>query len=277
MSIIHDSFFQMALLASLLASIASGLVGSFVVIKRISFLAGSISHSILGGVGLSIWLQRSYGLTWLDPLYGAIVAAIASAIVLGWVHIHYRQREDAIIAAIWSTGMAIGVIALSFTPGTNVELMNFLFGNILWINTQDLLFLGLLDLFLLSAIFFYYRRFLALCFDEQQALLRGIPVQRLYFLLLCLVAISIVLLIQVIGTILVIALLTLPATIASLFSHRLPFILFLAIALSALFSILGLEASYLLDWPPGSTIALIAASTYLGLLPLRNRKRGATA
>lgn len=270
-ALIGDSFFQMALWASLLASLASGAIGSFVVIKRISFLAGSISHSVLGGIGLCMWLQRTYNLPWLDPLYGAFTAAIASAILLGWVHLNYRQREDAIIAAIWSTGMAIGVIFLSLTPGTNVELMNFLFGNILWISTKDLVLLALLDIVILGFVTFYYRRFLALCFDEQQALLRGIPVQRLYLLLLCLVAISIVLLIQVIGTILVIALLTLPATIASLLTHRLPIIMIYAALLSSLFSFLGLGAAYLLDWPPGSTIALIAAIAYLTLLQIRKK------
>jgi zinc transport system permease protein len=271
-ALIGDPFLQMALWASLLASIASGTIGSFVVIKRIAFLAGSISHAVLGGIGLCLWLQRTYDLPWLDPLYGAFGASIASALLLGWVHLNYRQREDTIISAIWSTGMAIGVIFLSLTPGTNVELMNFLFGNILWISTKDLLFLALLDGVILSVVFFYYRRFLALCFDEQQALLRGIPVQRLYLLLLCLIALSIVLLIQLIGTILVIALLTLPATIASLFTHRLPLIMLWAVLLSSLFSMVGLQASYLLDWPPGSTIALIAALAYLILLPLAKKK-----
>jgi zinc transport system permease protein len=273
-SFLSNSFLQMALLASLLASIASGTIGSFVVIKRIAFIAGAISHSILGGMGLCLWLQRSYGIQWLDPLFGAFAGSIISAMLLGWIHLNYRQREDAVIAAIWSTGMAIGVIFISLTPGTNVELMNFLFGNILWIHTRDLIFLGVLDLFILGFIFLYYRRFLAICFDEEQALLRGIPVRRLYMLLLSLVAITVVLLIQVIGTVLVIALLTIPATLAGLFTNRLPVMIGSAIALSALFSFFGLEASYLLDWPPGSTIALLAALVYFAILTLKRKKFG---
>jgi len=273
-SFLSNSFLQMALLASLLASIASGTIGSFVVIKRIAFIAGAISHSILGGMGLCLWLQRSYGIQWLDPLFGAFAGSIGSAMLLGWIHLNYRQREDAVIAAIWSTGMAIGVIFISLTPGTNVELMNFLFGNILWINTRDLIFLGILDIFILSFIFFYYRRFLAICFDEEQARLRGIPVRRLYMLLLSLVAITVVLLIQVIGTVLVIALLTIPSTLAGLFTNRLPVMIGSAIALSALFSFFGLEASYLLDWPPGSTIALLAAFVYFATLTLKRKKFG---
>ena len=271
---LSNSFLQMALLASLLASIASGTIGSFVVVKRIAFIAGAISHSLLGGMGLCLWLQRSYGLEWCDPLLGAFAGAIGSAMLLGWIHLNYRQREDAVIAAIWSTGMAIGVIFISLTPGTNVDLMNFLFGNILWINTRDLILLGILDVFIIGFIFFYYRRFLALCFDEEQALLRGIPVRRLYMLLLSLVAVTVVLLIQVIGTVLVIALLTIPATLAGLFTNRLPIMIGSAIGLSALFSFFGLEASYLLDWPPGSTIALLAALVYFAILPLKRKKFG---
>lgn len=264
-------FLQMALWASLLASFASGVIGSFVVVKRIAFIAGSISHSILGGMGLALWLQRSYGILWLDPILGAFAGSIISALLIGWIHLNYRQREDAVIAAIWSTGMAIGVIFLSLTPGTNVELMNFLFGNILWIHTRDLWMLAVLDGLILLLVSLYYRKFLSLCFDEEQALLQGVAVRRLYLLLLSLVAISIVLLIQIIGTILVIALLTIPATVAGLFTRRLHVMMGTAAILCALFSFFGLSAAYTLDWPPGATIALFAAAVYLLSLPLKKK------
>jgi len=264
-----NAFIQMALWASLLASIASGVVGSFVVVKRIAFIAGSIAHSILGGMGLALWLQRSYGISWLDPIWGAFAGSLASAILIGWMHLNYRQREDAVIAAIWSTGMAIGVIFISLTPGTNVDLLNFLFGNILWINTRDLLMLAALDVLILGTVALFYRRFLALCFDEEQALLQGVAVKRLYLLLLCLVAVTIVLLLQVIGTILVIALLTIPATLAALFTHRLHLMMILATGICALLSLLGLSASHALNWPPGATIALLSAAAYLVALPLK--------
>src|SRR3990167_8647318 len=117
---VENPFLQTALWASLLAALASGVVGSFVVVKRIAFIAGSIAHSILGGMGFCLWLQRTQGLSWLDPIWGAFASAILSAFLLGWVHLNYRQREDAAIAAIWSTGMAIGIIFISITPGTNV-------------------------------------------------------------------------------------------------------------------------------------------------------------
>ena len=261
----------MALLASLLASFASGVIGSFVVVKRISFIAGSIAHSVLGGMGLCLWLQRTQGLTWLDPIWGAFASAIASALFLGWIHLNYRQREDALIAAIWSTGMAIGMIFLSLTPGSNVELLNLLFGNILWIENRDIIRLIVLDGIILSLVALYYRKFLALCFDEEQAILQGVHVRALYLLLLSLVAVSIVLLMQIIGTILVIALLTLPAMLATLFTNRLAVMMGLSVILCALYSIIGLTAASVLNWPPAATIALLSALSYLLALPIKKK------
>jgi zinc transport system permease protein len=269
----NDSFLQMALFASLLASFASGTMGSFVVVKRIVFIAGSISHSILAGTSFCLWLQRTQGINWPTPLEGAFAAAVGSALILGWIHLNYRQREDAIIAAIWSTGMAIGVIFLSITPGNNVEMMNFLFGNILWITPKDLWLIGTLDLLILSTLIIYYKKFLALCFDEEQALLRGIPVRTLYMLLLSIIAITIVLLVQIIGTILVIALLTIPATCSALFTRNLPSMMILATCLCALFSFFGLTTSYILNFPPGATIALFSALCYLSALVLKRKKK----
>lgn len=270
--LLDNIFIQMALWACLLASVASGVIGSFVVVKRISFIAGSIAHSILGGMGLCLWLQRAHGLLWLDPIWGAFLSAIGSALILGYVHLNYRQREDAVIAAIWSTGMALGMIFISLTPGTNVELMNYLFGNILWIESSDLIRLAALNAAIVSIVIFKYRKFLALCFDEEQAQLQGVNVQRLYLFLLSLVAVSIVLLMQIIGTILVIAMLTIPATIASLFTQRLKVMMILAVVCSGIFSTLGLLVSSILNWPPAATIALLAAASYAICLPKRKRK-----
>lgn len=264
---------QMALFAGLLASISGGIVGSYVVVRRISFIAGSIAHSILGGMGLSVWLQYHWHWNWLSPTLGAFTAALLSAVLLGWIQLRFRQREDALIAALWSTGMAIGVIFLSLTPGSSGELMNFLFGNILWVTKSDLYALGALDLLILGCVTFYYKPFLALCFDEEQALLQKISVQRLYFLLLALVAVSIVLLIQIIGTILVLALLTIPATIAALFTARLSTMMLLSCLIAALANWVGLSLAHQLNWPPGATIALLAAMAYLSILLLKRKKR----
>jgi len=265
-------FLQMALWAALLASVSAGVIGSYVIVRRISFIAGSIAHSILGGMGLFLWLQRTQGLSWCHPMLGAFAAAIGSALLLGWVQLRFKQREDALIAAIWSAGMAMGVVFIALTPGSTAELMNFLFGNILWVTPADLWGLAALNLLVLGVVLFYYKKFLALCFDEEQAALQSVAVQRLYLTLLCLVAISIVLMIQTIGTILVLALLSLPATIAALFATRLSRLMLLACGISAGASVLGLGAAYELDWPPGAIIALVAAGGYMGTL-LGKRKK----
>ncbi len=268
-----NSLLLAALFAGLAASVVSGIIGSYVVVKRIVFIAGSISHSVLSGIGLCIWLERTRGISWASPLLGALIAAILSAIIIGWIHLHYRQREDSVIAALWSIGMAIGVLFISQTPGFNVELSNFLIGNILWVTKTDLYILWGLDVFVLILILCLHKRFLAICFDEEQAQLQGLPVSMLYMLLLILIAVSIVLLIQVVGIILVMAMLTIPAALANLFTTRLSTMMMIAIVISSLFCLAGSGTAYYLDWPTGATIALIAGIAYvLSLVVFRDKK-----
>ncbi len=175
-----------AVIAGLGASIVSGIIGSYVVVKRIGFISGSISHSVLSGIGLAIWLERTRDIEWISPLAGALGAAILSALILGWIHLYHRQREDSVIAALWAIGMAVGVLFISQTPGFNVELTNFLVGNILWVTYSDLTLLFGLDVFILLLVLCMHKRFLAICFDEEQAKLQGLAVNRLYILLLVL-------------------------------------------------------------------------------------------
>jgi zinc transport system permease protein len=268
-----NPFLQMSLLAGLAASITSGIIGSYVVSKRIVFISGSIAHSVLGGMGACLWLKRVYGITWLTPLYGALIAALLSSLLIGWIHLKYRQREDTVIATLWSTGMAIGVIFVALTPGYNVELMNFLFGNILWVSQTDLILLFSLDVIVILFVMLLHHKFVAVCFDEEQAALQGISVKRLYLLLLLLVAISVVILIQVVGAILVIAMLAIPAAMASEMTHRMGIMMLIAIGLGWIFSTAGITASYFLNWPPGATISLTAALCYSLSLFRRSLKR----
>ncbi|MGD0664912.1 MAG: metal ABC transporter permease [Rhabdochlamydiaceae bacterium] len=255
-------FLMTSVLAGLASSITSGIIGSYVVVKRIVFISGSIAHSVLGGMGFFLWAKRTYHVSWMDPLYGALIAAILSALLIGWIHLKYREREDTVIAAIWSTGMAIGVIFVSLTPGYNVELMNFLFGNILWISRTDIILLTSLAAFVILMTFILHQKFQAVCFDENEAELRGISPTKYYLLLLSLVAISVVILIQVVGAILVIAMLAIPAAIASHFSKTLSQMMVKAVLFGALFTIVGIAVSFYLNWPPGATIALVAALAY---------------
>lgn len=258
-----------AVIAGFAASIVSGIIGSYVVVKRIVFISGSISHAVLAGIGFSLWLELVKGISWISPLYGALVAAVISSLIIGWIYLYYRQREDTVIAALWSIGMAIGILFIAQTPGSNVELANLLVGNILWVSSTDLMILFGLDLFVLLMVLIMHKRFLAICFDEEQARLQGVPVNALYMLLLILTSVAIVLLIQVVGIILVMTMLTIPAAIANLFTVRLSRMMVIAVALSMLFCFIGTGLSYHLDWPGGATIALIAGIAYVFSL-LRN-------
>ena len=270
-SLLSFPFLVSSLLAGIASSVTSGIVGSYVVVKRIVFISGSIAHSVLGGMGFFLWLKRNYRLDWLDPLYGALIAAILSALLIGWIHLKYREREDTVIAAIWSTGMALGVIFVSLTPGYNVELMNFLFGNILWISQTDLTLLIALAVFVILITFLLHQKFQAVCFDETEAELRGISAKKYYLILLNLVAISVVILIQVVGAILVIAMLAIPAAVASHFSKRLSQMMVLSVIFGAFFTAVGLIISFYLNWPPGATIALVAAIAYSAHLMIHYR------
>lgn len=268
----QNPFLIFALLAGLAASFAGGVIGSYVVVKRIVSISGSIAHSVLGGMGLFLWLKRSYGLDFLSPLQGALVAGLCSALLMGWIHLKYQEREDTVIAAIWATGMSLGVIFIALTPGYNVELLNYLFGNILWVTKSDLMLLLSLDAVIVVTIALFYRRFLAICFDEHQASLQGLRVGALYLLLLCLVAVSVVLLIQVVGAVLVITMLAIPAAIAGTLTQRLWLMMLLAIGFGCLFTLLGMYGSYELNWPPGATISLTAAIFYgLSLITCKPR------
>ena len=264
-----NPFLQMALFAGILASIAGGVIGSYVVIKRIVFISGSIAHSVLGGMGLALYLSYKFQLPWLTPLIGAFVFAILSALLIGWIHLRFKEREDTVIAALWASGMALGVLFISLTPRSNPELLNFLFGNILWTSHTDLLLLIIADVIIIFSTLALHRKLLLICFDEPLAKLQKIKTTSLYLYLLCLVALTTVLLIQIVGAILVIAMLSLPAAIASRLTYHRPRMMTLACILGILFTALGLFLSYTLDWPPGAAIALTATAAYLLSLTIK--------
>ena len=262
-ALIQYPFLQFALFAGLLASLSCGIVGTYVVTRRITYLAGGIAHCVLGGIGLARYLQVVHGWSYFTPLVGALLAALLAAFAIGWISLHARERIDTAISAFWGIGMAVGILFISRTPGYGEDLMGYLFGNILLVTPQNLLLLAGLDLFILIITLLFHKQFAAICFDEEFAQLRGVHVQTFYFLLLALVALTVVLLVSIVGVVLVIVLLTLPAAIATRFSHRLPVAMAIATLLVAGLSTLGLALSYSPDLPAGVTIILLIALTYL--------------
>jgi zinc transport system permease protein len=272
----QHAFLQTALLAGLLASIGCGVIGTFVVVKRIAFMAGGIAHSVLGGMGAALYFG-------FDPLLGALVAAVLSALLIGLVRLAWNAQEDTLIGALWAIGMAIGILFIAKTPGYGTDLMSFLFGNILLVPRREIWFMAGLDLVLVLTVMLFYRQLLAVTFDEEFARLRGVPVVFFYLLLLCLVAVTVVLLIQVVGLILVIALLTLPAAIAGHYVHSLGGMMLIATLLGGVFTSTGLALSYGPDLPAGPTMILLAGSVYVisalfsRLLARRRARRRAVA
>jgi zinc transport system permease protein len=256
-------FLQYALLTGLLVSVACGIIGSYVVTRRITYIAGSIAHTVLGGLGAARYCQTVYHWEWFHPLYGAVLAALVSAVIIGLVSMRARQREDTVIGALWAVGMAAGIIFIFKTPGYNEDLMSYLFGSILMVSPQDLWMIAGLDILVVIVGVLFYNQFLALCFDEEFARLRGVHVEFYYLLLLCLTALTVVLLVTVVGIVMVIALLTLPAAVAGELTKRLWHMMALATALTALFTTAGLAVSYGPDLPAGATTIIIAGITYL--------------
>jgi zinc transport system permease protein len=253
--ILTYAFFQHALAAGVLMSVACGIIGAYVVVKRIALISGGISHSAFGGIGLGYLLG-------FDPILGALVFSLASALGIGVASRVAGEYEDTLIATMWATGMALGILFVSLAPGYAPDLFSYLFGNILFIPTSDLLLMLALDLLIVGVVYLFYNELLAVTFDEEFASIMNIPVQRISLLLLCLTALTVVMLIRAVGVILVIALLTLPAAIGRQHSTRLPHIMGIAIILGILFTFCGMWLSYLLTVPSGASIILISAVCY---------------
>lgn len=255
MEALQDTSYQYALISGLLSSVACGIIGTYVVVKRIALIGGGIAHVSLGGIGIAVYLG-------VAPLLGAAVFSIASAVLIGLVSLREGEHEDTLIGALWATGMAIGIIFVRMTPGHTGDLEDYLFGNILVVSGLNLVTTGLLDVFIICAVVFLYKEMLAITLDDEFARLRGLPVDALYIFLLCLVALTVVVLIQVVGVILVIALLTLPPAISRWFTVRLSSMMILSCAIGATFSTLGILASLYADIPPGPCIILLTALVY---------------
>ncbi|NLX03577.1 MAG: metal ABC transporter permease [Phycisphaerae bacterium] len=275
------SILQYALLTAVLASIAAGVVGTYVVVRRISYIAGGIAHCVLGGMGAALYLQRVHDLAWLQPLHGALAAAVLAALVIGLVSLKAKEREDTVIGAVWAIGMAAGVLFMAKTPGYVEDLMSYLFGNILMVSKRDLYLIAGLDAVVVLSGLLFYNQLQAVCFDEEFARVRGVNVEFFYLFLLVLTALTVVLLVTVVGVILVIALLTLPVAVAGQFSRTLWHMMALATLFSIVFTVGGLALSYTPNLPAGATIIVVAGAAYLLVMPAaalyRRNRRGRIA
>jgi zinc transport system permease protein len=268
----EHEFLRVVLVAGLLSALGCGVVGSLVVVKRITFMAGGIAHAVLGGMGVAQWLGGS-------PLVGATVAAILAALLIGWISHRGHQREDMLIGAVWAVGMAAGIVAIAQTPGYSSELMSYLLGNLLMVTREQVWLMAALNAAMLLMLALFWRPLMATVFDEEFARVRGLPTLALNLGLLVMIALAVVVLVQAVGLVLVMALLTLPAATALLVASSIGRVMLLAAGIAAVDIVGGLAVAYETDSPAGAVIVLGAATVYLLALSaqgLRRRKRHST-
>lgn len=261
--LIEFEYLKRTVLAILFASVACGIVGSYVVARRQSYLIGAVSHSLLGGVGLARYLQIAHGLTWFSTIVGALLAAILAAIAISTLTLKNRLRQDTVLSAIWTLGVAIGVSFIAITPGYSEDLASYLFGSILLVSKGDLAIMAVLTIAIVITVLLLRNRFLALCFNEETLCLRGVSTAAVSFTLHLLIALTVVLLAQVVGIVLVLVLLVMPAATASLFVKRITLVMLWGSAACMFFCYGGLIASYQADWPVGATIVELAVAIFL--------------
>jgi zinc transport system permease protein len=249
-------FMQNALVAGILVSIACGIVGTFVVINRIVFISGAIAHAAYGGIGIGYFFQ-------FNPVLGSLVFSVFSALGMGWLQRKFKERADTIIGVMWSIGMAIGIILIDLTPGYKTDLMGYLFGSILTVSKDSLMVIFVLDILIVLLAIIFYEEILAISFDETFAIIRNLPVEAIYLGLMAAVALTIVMLMQVVGLIMVIALLTIPAAISGQYVKNIKLMIVFSSLLGSIFTTIGLALSYRFNLTSGATIILVAGITYL--------------
>lgn len=250
------SFMRNALAAGVLVSIACGIIGTYVVVNRIVFVSGGIAHAAYGGIGLAYFAGA-------DPTLTAVGFSLFSATVMGIVHRQTRERADTIIGVIWAFGMALGVILVDLTPGYKADLMSYLFGSILAVPQRDIWLMLAVDLLVLLAVGLLYKEILAVSFDETFATVRNVPVDLVYYGLLLLTALTVVMTMRIVGLIMVIALLTIPAAISGQFVSDMRKMMLSSSLLGIVFTVLGLWLSYTLNLTSGATIIMVAVAGYL--------------
>lgn len=268
-------FFQRVLLAGLLASVACGVIGSLVVAKRISSLSGGISHAAFGGVGLGYLLG-------FDPTLGAAGFGIVAGVVIGLAYRRMRSGLDMLISMVWAVGMALGILFVAFAPGYAPDLTSYLFGSLLLVPWKYVAWIAAVDLVVLAGVGLFFKELQAIAFDEEFAEVVGLPVEVLFLGLLALTSLAVVVLMRVVGVILAIALLTLPAATSRQWTRSLPPMMVGATVVSAACTLGGLLLSYALadrsavSAPPGPLIVLLAAFAFAASSVLRRlRPRGA--
>lgn len=258
-------FMRNAIAAGILVSISCGIIGTLVVVNRIVFISGGIAHTAYGGIGLGYYFKFS-------PVIGAIWFSLVAALAMGILQRRVRERADTIIGVMWAIGTAIGIILLDLTPGYKADLMSYLFGSILTVPQRDLLLMGIVDLIIVMMTVLFYKELLAISYDETFATVRNVPVDGIYLMLMGAIALTVVMMMQVVGLIMVIALLTIPAAISGQFVKDMKLMMIWSILLGMIFTLTGLGLSYAFNITSGATIILVAGVVYFMSLVAKGLK-----
>ena len=263
-------FIRYALLAGLLASASFGTVGSLVVVKRISYIAGAISHASLAGLGAAVFLNETRGWN-ISPLAGAVFTALVAALIIARITRSGKERSDTVIGTVWAVGMGIGLLFIAKTPGYT-DPMSYIFGNILLMKKADLILITIMDILVLTSVILFYRSFHAVAFDEEFARTRGLNTAFYETYLIVLTALTVVLMVSTVGIVMVIALLTIPAAMSSIFTGKLWQMMIGAVIIGMVLNTGGLMLSYGLNTPTGSTTIVLAGLSYLIIKGITGRK-----
>lgn len=258
MNIFEYTFFQNAIIGSLLASIVCGFIGTYIVSRRLVFISGGITHASFGGIGLGVFLG-------INPILSAMVYAVLSAFGVEWMSRHVNVREDSAIALFWTFGMSVGILCSFLTPGFMPDLPSFLFGSILTISTSDLVLLGIVTAVVALTFALLYRTILSIAFDSTFARSQRLPVSAIEYLLMGLIAMTIVSTLRLVGIVLAMSLLTVPQMTANLFTYDFRRIIALSIVIGWADCIAGLLISFWLNVPSGASI-IFASIVIYGIL-----------
>ena len=256
LELLQYTFFYHSLLGSLFASIACGIIGTYIVTRRLVFISGGITHASFGGIGIGLY-------TGISPLLTAAVFAVLSAFGVEWLSKRSDMREDSAIAVFWTFGMAIGIIFSFLAPGFTPDLSSFLFGNILTITHSDILLLGILSVLLIAFFSLFLRPIVAIAFDREFARSQHLPVATFEYLLMMFIALTIVSCLRMVGIVLAISLLTLPQMTANLFTNRFKNIIWLSIGIGYVSCLGGLLFSYKYQIPSGAAIIFVSILIYV--------------
>ena len=263
MSIFQYTFFQNALLGALLASVVCGIMGTYIVSRRLVFISGGITHASFGGIGIGVFFG-------INPIMSAMVYAVLSAFGVEWLSTKVKVREDSAIALFWTFGMSVGILFSFLTPGFMPDLPSFLFGSILTISTSDLWLLSAVTALVALVFLLLYRTIISIAFDATFAQSQRLPVHAVEYLLMALIAMTIVSTLRMVGIVLAISMLTIPQMTANLFTYRFGHIIFLSIIIGWVNCLMGLMLSYWLNVPSGAAIIFSAIIIYMLLWAIKS-------